>query len=448
MKISLSSLALLSVLAFSPDLSSALSCGIKGVTENCIGDTDVRYNTDVSYDLVSQDEFWSKISGFVVGEECSYDLDGQPRVKVYLEGTENSGLGTYDFCSARTFINNTVVGSRFYSHRYLLVQHNGDGPGNTTLPGLVIPADTYFTSTYEKNGGAQLLGSSEFVFGANFTVSDVKNTITPIDGKVAIGISEFGSMQSTSCLDEDCLVQSVSTELYTDGTEMGSKIISSTARGLYKKYDKAEWLSKMDETFSDYNIPSVDMAIPGFEQRTFTRPFEPSDTDIAPECTTLICPTEDDWKKRDPKLGVSPFKEPDGVLTGGFIAIITILSIVVAMTIFYFVYKQGMAKRERRVKEAVMKSIAKSMGISVSKEMNPTELNDTFNKIDADGNGNLSKDEVKGLVEQAGVANMSDSDYNTLFSSIDLDGNGTLDFAEFCAFFTSIPTNSDVYTDP
>jgi len=446
MKISHSSLALLSVLAFSPDLSSALSCGIKGVTENCIGDTDVRYNTDVSYDLVSQDEFWSKISGFVVGEECTYDINGQPRVKVYLGGTENANLGTYDFCNIKTFVNNKIVGSRYYSHRYALVQHNGDAPGNTKLPGLVIPSDSYFVSTFEKNGAAQLLGSSTFVFGANFTVSDVKSTITPIDGKVAIGVV-IGSMQSTSCLDEDCNVQSVSTELYTDDTETGSKIIESTARGLYTKVDKAEWLSEMDETFKDYNIPSVDMAFPGFEQPTFTRPFEPSDTDIAPECTTLICPTEDDWKERDPKLGVSPFKEPDGVLTGGFIAIITILSILVAMTIFYFVYKQGMAKRERRVKEAVMKSIAKSMGISVSKEMNPTELNDTFNKIDEDGNGNLSKEEVKGLVEQAGVANMSDSDYNTLFSSIDLDGNGTLDFAEFCAFFTSIPTNSEVFAE-
>ena len=45
---------------------------------------------------------------------------------------------------------------------------------------------------------------------------------------------------------------------------------------------------------------------------------------------------------------------------------------------------------------------------------------------------------MKKLVEEAGVANMSDRDYDILFASIDLDGNGTLDFVEFCAFFASI----------
>lgn len=368
-------------------------------------------------------------------------------VKNYLSGID-PGIGSFDFCNIKTFINNTIVGSRYYSHRYTLAKHNGDSAYyNTTLPGVVLPSDNYFTSTYEKNGAAQLLGSKEFAYGGNFSVSDVMSTITPIDGKVAVGVSDNGILQSTSCLDEDCTVQSVSTEIYTNGTEIGSRIIQSTVRGLYKKVDKTEWLSIMDQTFIDYNIPSADAPFDGLNSPFFTRPFEPSTTVMAPECTTLICPTEDDWKKQDPKLGVSPFQEPNGVLTGGFIAIITILSIIVAMTIFYFVYKHGMAKRERRVKEAVMKSIAKSMGISVTKVMDPTELNDTFKKIDADGNGNLSKDEVKGLVEEAGVANMSDSDYNTLFSSIDLDGNGTLDFAEFCAFFASIPKTSDTFND-
>ena len=45
---------------------------------------------------------------------------------------------------------------------------------------------------------------------------------------------------------------------------------------------------------------------------------------------------------------------------------------------------------------------------------------------------------MKGLVDEAGVANMSDRDYDVLFASIDLDENGTLDFTEFCAFFAPI----------
>ena len=61
-----------------------------------------------------------------------------------------------------------------------------------------------------------------------------------------------------------------------------------------------------------------------------------------------------------------------------------------------------------------------------------------FKTIDDDGNGNIDKDEMKKLVEEACVANMSERDYNVLFASIDLDENGTLDFVEFCAFFASI----------
>merc|ERR1712238_651230 len=81
---------------------------------------------------------------------------------------------------------------------------------------------------------------------------------------------------------------------------------------------------------------------------------------------------------------------------------------------------------------------SKSMSLKISKNLTAKDLNEMFQKIDDDGNGNIDKDEMKKLVEEAGVANMSDRDYDVLFASIDLDGNGTLDFVEFCAFFASI----------
>merc|ERR1712238_343808 len=110
-------------------------------------------------------------------------------------------------------------------------------------------------------------------------------------------------------------------------------------------------------------------------------------------------------------------------------------------------FKRGLEAREKRVKAAVLKSIAKSMTVTMSKNLSPRELEDIFKKIDTDGNGSISKDEVKGLVDEAGVANMSERDYNILFDSIDLDENGTLDFAEFCAFFTSIASSDDSGSD-
>ena len=56
------------------------------------------------------------------------------------------------------------------------------------------------------------------------------------------------------------------------------------------------------------------------------------------------------------------------------------------------------------MKEAVLKSLAKI----ISKNLTPQDLEKMLKKIDTDGNGNLDKSEMKGLVEEAGVANMSD----------------------------------------
>jgi len=56
------------------------------------------------------------------------------------------------------------------------------------------------------------------------------------------------------------------------------------------------------------------------------------------------------------------------------------------------------------VKEAVLKSLAKI----ISKNLTPQDLEKMLKKIDTDGNGNLDKSEMKGLVEEARVANMSD----------------------------------------
>ena len=63
--------------------------------------------------------------------------------------------------------------------------------------------------------------------------------------------------------------------------------------------------------------------------------------------------------------------------------------------------------------------------------------------IDIDKNGNISKDELKVLIEEGDVANLSENDFTALFSAIDIDNNGTVDFPEFCAFFVSLPTQNE-----
>ena len=251
-------------------------------------------------------------------------------------------------------------------------------------------------------------------------------------------LEETGGYETKFCTDSECNRVNKYGEFFEPPTDDGVCELEYFRRA---SFTKKTWMEGISKAYVDYGIPPPDApftAIPGSDSGLFVQPFDPTTSDSAPECLTRVCPTEKDWKVRDPNLGTSPYIEPDGVLTGGFISGVTIASIAVALLIFYVIYKRGLENRERRVKEAVLKSIAKTMTLTTSKELSPSDLTEMFQKIDTDGNGKLDKSEVKGLVDEAGVANMSDRDYDVLFASIDLDGNGTLDFTEFCAFFASI----------
>jgi len=124
----------------------------------CIGDTDSRYNQDISYDLKEQDNFWNSLEGLFVEDIVVYKSDGTPDTN---NAIVPAPLGTYDFSNAKAFLNVTVNGSRYYYHRYLLTKHNSDGPGGMQLPGLVNPTDIYAASTFEKDGGAMQMGIAQ-----------------------------------------------------------------------------------------------------------------------------------------------------------------------------------------------------------------------------------------------------------------------------------------------
>jgi len=451
---------IIAALADFPKQSTALKCGINGITEPCIGETDVRYDSDVSYNLKEQDDIWGKLEGLFVDETCEYDADGTKRTKFYPPYfPPEYGLGSYNRCDIKGFLNVTIDGSRRYYHKTLLVKHNGDGPGNMMLPGVVYPIDSYGVSTFEKNGeidifmtSAGYAGLNQLGLGEGLVPYEPPSRETPIAGRsyLALTPQESGDIyESLYCADLECNKINTYVENYSSlsGGEADIIWFSRTAR---TKVDKDTWMQEWSKAFIEYKIPPPNNPftdLPGNWGRNGTiQPFDPTTSDVAPECMTLVCPTEDDWKMMDPYLNTSPYIEPNGVLTGGFIAGITIGSIVVAAIMFYFIYKRGVEAREKRVKAAVMKSIAKSMTLSTSDNLEPKDLENMFSKIDVDGNGKLDKDEVKGLVDEAGVANMSDRDYNILFASIDLDGNGSLDFVEFCAFFASI-SPGDVFAD-
>jgi len=206
---------IIAALADFPKQSTALKCGINGITEPCIGETDVRYDSDVSYNIKEQDDIWGKLEGLYVQESCEYDADGTKRTKFYPPGfPPEYGLGSYNNCDIKSFLNVTVDGSRRYSHKTILLRHNGDGPGNMMLPGVVLPFDSYGVSTFEKNGEIKLFMSSsgyagfdEPELGEGLVPFEPPAVLTPIGGKslLALTPAESGDLyESTYCTDLEC----------------------------------------------------------------------------------------------------------------------------------------------------------------------------------------------------------------------------------------------------
>ena len=304
-------------------------------------------------------------------------------------------------------------------------------------------------------GIAQGFGNDLVLAGKNPAI------VKPIGGKMLLTVApttmhpiikdrSYEVYESLYCVDSECKESNAYTEQYhgfQDDIYTPSVDFFRTSR---TKVDKDTWMEEIGKVYTDFSIPSPDdpfTLIDGFNVPAFSQPFDATTSDKTPPCVTLECPTDENWALINSYLGTSPYIEPDGVLTGGFIAGVTISSIVVALLIFYMIYKRGVEAREKRVKKAVLNSLSKSMSLKISKNLTAKDLNEMFQRIDDDGNGNIDKDEMKKLVEEAGVANMSDRDYDVLFASIDLDENGTLDFVEFCAFFASINVEDEEGND-
>ena len=67
----------------------------------CIGDTDSRYNQDISYDLKEQENFWNPLEGLFLEEIVFYKSDGTPDTN---NAVVPAPLGTYDFSNVKGFL--------------------------------------------------------------------------------------------------------------------------------------------------------------------------------------------------------------------------------------------------------------------------------------------------------------------------------------------------------
>ena len=436
-------LPFLSILAGLPLHAGALKCGIKGITERCIGDTDPRYDPEVSYDLKSLSGFHENWGGLHRTQDYRYGADLLPVTSTPILGYEL--MGNFSQFPTTTFRNITISGSRVHVSVYEVMKNV-----DPSKPGMLNRLEAYYVSTFEKNGQAIWFGpgvptasSTEFVPSADGNMlTPSSNETAELFGRATVEFFNFDAVIQASFLADGKQTSRMDTFYAIQPTPEGGSIrttVQSTRSEGVSVADKNEWLQQMDASLADANVLSAATAPPGFPPQNMI-PSIPVDTLQCANINQDVCPMEEDWQKVDPYYNDTPYVEPEGVLTGGFIAGVTIASIIAAILIFYAINRVLMQKQQERLKAAFSNAISKHIDGGLKSDLSPDEVAKLYRKVDSDGNGKISKEELKQLIDENELGSLSDRDFEVMFSTIDLDGNGEVNFTEFTAFFASLPT--------
>ena len=89
-------------------------------------------------------------------------------------------------------------------------------------------------------------------------------------------------------------------------------------------------------------------------------------------------------------------------------------------------------------KESFAKRFAETIRFD-GKHVTPELLEDEFRRMDANGDGELSKEELKSVMGDK----MDPEDFEAMFVAMDVDHSGTIKFSEFCTFITDLFANLD-----
>ena len=195
---------------------------------------------------------------------------------------------------------------------------------------------------------------------------------------------------------------------------------------LYKevKVTEEEFLQALKDYGELYNVPADDIATYPMEKACLQGDWAGG--------VSAVCPTEESFCEIDPNCSESPYKPEEPTLNARVVsafvaagAVIIILALVLSSRM-----------RVKRVRKSVRAKFAKVLQASSdwSSTHSPQSLLQLYQKIDVDGNGVVSKNELFEFM--AGNDGMSEKECETLFKFVDQDNNNEVDFAEFCAFYT------------
>jgi hypothetical protein len=387
--------------------------------------------------------------GFWRAETVQYDSSGQFLKHTTVDPTEPI-YGAIPYGSPTIFLNYTLEGSRRVASTILMFPPSPEDFCNQTLPdghinafvgtcgvdGFAVSAETFATSSYERDGSVVFLPVSgdatvtaedpvEFSSGQSRGYAVDERTIyTSVvsvrdDGDKTLSTSIFVFLdaelnKATLISDNYRLVEG----------EPGQ--LTRTTRYFMSRLSEEEYLEQIPETYEEFNVT------------------DSARSTVPPEGECLSdpnCPAEEDWCSFDPECSVSPYQEPDAQLRAGVIAAICVLGAILIIIALLFYMQWKLAQQEKRYRANFAARVAETMDLRASVVMlTPEALAEEFERIDTGlhdgGDGYISREELWDFLSSGKAGEMNQKDFNALFEALDTDGNGKVDFLEFCSFLS------------
>jgi hypothetical protein len=379
--------------------SIAFTCG-RPLTTACLGDTDIRYDPDVSNAIVDQAEVWKKTAGYFTSVGT---------VQSIIPGTEELSAPL----NLKGFGNYSIVGSRLYLH---IINLYSGVAGITKI-------DFYATSTHEKDGRLLVLDSANQL-GVDVGVDGIipetdfaraSFYITPVDGNSRFSSISGLSSRSDFFLDEGYTTFAAHAEQFFN---FNGTILRSFSDEVHTRVTEEEWIAAVNNAYNEGNH-SNRIPIP-----------------MLGECLGEKCKTENDWCTQDPECSPSPYKEPEAQVKPGVIAAVALAGILILTAGLYLFHLYLASKQAKRYRTIFAARIADTIQVRKSmRSLTPEILAKEFKNIDSQTqDGQITKEELWEFLSSGKAGELNQSDFNALFAAIDTDKSGHVDFLEFCTF--------------
>ena len=427
-------------------LGRATACGEWWQKEDCLADTDPRYDQDASNDLEAQHDIWSKMDGLWIGELSFFDGDGNVHPSSFYDTAAGFGW-PYSYGQYQGFINITVSGSRFYQHNIFVYppadaafcdetanpvpagKVNAYGSGVCGVTGGAKSFEAFGTSSYEKDGSMHGLPDLG-------TYGGFVNIARPIDDKTLLytstdETSQFHSQTNVFYPDDDRRTRTAYGFMLEPfpGAPVPTNPLYYSSLYRERKVSEAEWLAGLEAAYTLYNVPAADRVggVPMAAAGCLTGSH-------AGATSVEACPDEEEWCSQDPKCSETPYVQPKATPNAGAIAGIVIGCVVVVAFVVASIAFVAHRRKLQKTKATFLGAVRTAAG-----RCNLGNIAELHTQIDTDGDGGVSRDELWAFVKkrqaaEPGDAAISQREFNMLFAAIDTNKSGNVNLVEFAAF--------------